>query len=43
MSDQGRVQAALVRVKQAMSTQGEGEKLVIVCEEGKELLAKIMP
>ena len=43
MSDASRVQAALVRIKAAASVQGQGDKLSVVCEEGLQLLSKIMP
>jgi hypothetical protein len=43
MSDTPRVQAALIRIKEAVGSQGKGDKLVIVCEEGLHLLAKIIP
>jgi len=33
-----KVQEALLRIKQAATNQGQGENLVIVCEEGKSLL-----
>jgi hypothetical protein len=42
-STKAKVQEALIRIKQATSSQGNGDKLTIVCEEGLQLLAKILP
>lgn len=39
----GKLQEALVRIKGAVATQGQGENLTIVCEEGLLLLQKILP
>jgi hypothetical protein len=35
---QAKVQEALLRIKLAATNQGQGENLVIVCEEGVALL-----
>jgi hypothetical protein len=39
----GKLQEALVRIKNGVATQGQAENLTIVCEEGLPLLQKILP